>query len=196
MEEKKCNGCGNMKPLHDFYIRKSGRQNGKVVTPCKQCMKDAVVKNTHLRGHHKSMYINKECPSYLGIVIAEKALSKFYKHIKRMPINNPGYDFECDKGYFIDVKSSCLRHPKIGSPCWSITIKKNSIANYFLCVLFNDRIELKPVYVLLIPGELVRNKVSISITNTPKGMTRWRKYMQPLDNVISCCNAMRDKLDD
>lgn len=146
----------------------------------------------HSTGRCKSMYENKQCSAYLGITIAEKALSRIFKHIKRMPYGNPGYDFECDKGYLIDVKSACLHLLKNGSFRWTFKVDENTKADYFLFLLFNNREELKPMYVLLIPGSLINNKQCIGITNTPKSLAKWAEYMQPLDKVEECCGKMRN----
>ena len=56
----------------------------------------------------------KSCPAYLGIHIAEQVLSKVFKNIKMMPMHNPGYDFICNHGKKIDVKSSCIQKNKTG----------------------------------------------------------------------------------
>lgn len=189
---KLCNGCGKIKPLHNFYIYKNGKQKGQIILPCKQCHSAYSIKYKHTKGIHKPMSENKECASYLGVVIAEKALLEFYNNIKRMPYGNPGFDFECDRLYKIDIKSSCLYYPKDHTPCWTIHIRKNIIANYFLCLLFNNRKDLTPMYVLLIPGKLVNNKVSITIPNSTKSLAKWNKFMKPLDSVINCCNKLKE----
>ena len=56
---------------------------------------------------------NPECSKYMGD-FAEKALSVFFKTMTRMPNNNPGYDFLCNRGFKIDAKSSCILTCRIG----------------------------------------------------------------------------------
>ena len=34
---KKCSQCGEIKPLSEFYQRKSGAKKGQHTTPCKSC---------------------------------------------------------------------------------------------------------------------------------------------------------------
>ena len=91
---------------------------------------------------------NKECSQFLGIHIAEQVLSHVFKDVEQMPMNNPGYDFICNHGKKIDIKSSCLR--KKGN--WLFNIKRNTTANYFLCLAFDDRGNMTPLHAWLIPG--------------------------------------------
>ena len=52
---------------------------------------------------------NRDCTLFLGVHVAERVLSKVFKDVERMPMNNPGYDFICGGGYKIDVKSPTAR---------------------------------------------------------------------------------------
>ncbi len=92
--------------------------------------------NTYFRKQSNSgMEGNKNCASYLGVHIAERLLKHIYKNVEQMPYGNPGYDFICDKGYKIDVKSSCVR--KSWGGFWGFHIFKNTIADYFIFVAVN-----------------------------------------------------------
>jgi hypothetical protein len=132
-----------------------------------------------------------ECPIYLGVHISERALSKFFDHIERMPTNNPGYDFLCGKGFKIDVKSACLTFREGHKPHWTFRINKNKIADYFLCIGYDSRMALNPMKVWLIPGEKVNDHISLSITNIPNILIKWAVYEQSLDRVKLCCSKMR-----
>lgn len=131
-----------------------------------------------------------ECSAFLGIYVAERALSKFFDNITRMPYSNPDYDFICGKGFKIDVKSSCLHH-HTGNPYWLFNIKKNVVADYFLYLAFDSRESLEPQHVWLIPGDVVNTKQTNGITNTVTAMKKWEKYERPLDRVVMCCSEMR-----
>jgi len=146
---------------------------------------------SHRQGTSRPMSKAIDCAAYLGIYIAEKALSRFFGTIERMPTNNPGYDFLCGKGYKIDAKSSCLRERTPSPSRWLFAIRKNQVADYFLCLGFDNRESLRPMHVWLLPGELVNNLMNLSITNNSKGLARYSKYERPLDRVISCCNQMK-----
>jgi hypothetical protein len=145
----------------------------------------------HLSGKCRPMSEAKDCSMYLGVYVAERALSRFFDHIERMPMCNPGFDFLCGRGYKIDVKSACLREQSRGSAKWQFYIGRNEAADYFLCLAFDNRENLEPKYVWLIPGKIVNNHALISISDTEKSRARFSAYLQPLDRVNACCEQMR-----
>ena len=130
---------------------------------------------------------NKDCPGFLGS-IAEEVLSYVYTNVERMGWGNPGYDFICGKGHKIDVKSSVLtaKRPNL----WEFRINNNKIADYFLCLAFDNRDNLNPQHIWLLPGKIVNNKVGTSISKST--ISKWSEYEQPLDKVISCCDIMKN----
>ena len=148
-------------------------------------------KYRHATGRNQSMSEAKDSSLYLGVYIAERVLSNHFEHITRMPCNNPGFDYICGRGFKIDVKSACLHHPSHRPPRWSITIKKNNIADYFLILLFDNRDDLNPQHLLLVPGYAINDHTGICISTIPKYYSKWIKYETPLDKVVACCNAMR-----
>ena len=75
---------------------------------------------------------NKACSGYLGCYIAERMLLNLFKNVERVVNNNPGYDFKCDNGYLIEVKSSCKHLTKFNTCYWIFHTKYNIIADYFL----------------------------------------------------------------
>ena len=131
---------------------------------------------------------NPTCTAYLGIMVGETVLAKVFSNVHRMPYDNEGYDFICGKGYKIDVKSACLgykmRH-------WRFNTKQNTIADHFLCLAFDNRDDLNPVHLWLIPSEVVSHLKGLSIS---KGtVDKWKQYelTDKLDRVIKCCNTMK-----
>ena len=130
---------------------------------------------------------------YLGVYVAERALSKFFNDIQKMPMNNPGYDYICGKGFKIDVKSSCLHKYKNnrGQMRWQFTIRRNKIADYFLCLAFDSRESLTPLHVWLIPSSIVSNRTHLDITNTIEILSKWALYERPIDRVVACCQIMK-----
>lgn len=138
-------------------------------------------------GKESNMVVNKNCAQYLGCYIAEQVLAKIFKNTQRMPFGNIGFDFICNNGYKIDVKSSATGYR--GS--WQFQIGKNTIADYFLCMAFDDRKDLIPVHLWLIPGKDVNHNKGIQISKST--IQRWAKYEQPIDKVIECCNEMKNK---
>ena len=221
MEMKHCGGCDTDKPLSEFNFHKSGREIGKPRNHCKKCacLETLNWKNTHLdqvaatkrswkKRHRKTVNQynreyryktlgikpaseNKSCSLYLGCVIAETVLSQEFPGFVRMPNNNPDYDYECPKGFKIDVKSSCRYHPKAGNDVWHFHIGCNKKAHFFLCIAWKDRKTLIPEHLWLIPGEKINTNTSLSITDSPKSLANWSKYERPLDNVLECCNQIR-----
>lgn len=130
---------------------------------------------------------NPNSSLYLGVHIAERVLSNYFKNIKRMPIMNHGYDFICSNGFMIDVKSSTLYERNY----WSFDIRRNDIANYFLCIAFDNREDLNPIHVWLIPSSIINNKYTFSIRNSEKFLAKWAEYEKPIDKVLECCQKIK-----
>jgi len=142
-----------------------------------RCIKCDIRQSTerHRRNGVKPMSENKECASYLGVHIAEQMLSEVFKDVKRMPNNHPGYDFICNNDKKIDVKASCLGRGKNGkSDYWDFSIKRNGIPDYFLCIAFDDRENLNPLHLWLIPSEKVKHLSSAFIAVTR--LNKWDMY--------------------
>jgi len=185
-----CPGCQENKPLVDYNIRKSGPQKGTPRHICKKCQND-YDSAYRLKCGIRPTSEAKDSSSYLGIYIAERALSNFFDTIIRMPPNNPGYDFLCGKGFKIDVKSSCLRIKPNRSPFWQFNTKHNKKADYFLFMGLDNRDSLKPMRIWLIPNDIADKYNAITISNIDKSIAKWIKYEKPLDRVISCCSQIR-----
>ncbi len=129
---------------------------------------------------------NRSCPLYLGVHVAERVLAKVFNDVAVMPHGNPGYDFICGKGYKIDVKSSCYRKTNN----WTFCINRNSAADYFLCVAFDNRDNLNPLHIWLIPGHAINTQLCATIR--PKTLDKWSIYeLDKLDDITTCCNVIR-----
>ena len=214
---KRCSYCGETKPLSEFGIYKSGRREGHPRSRCHECDKlTARIWKSQHREHveeynrtwkkeHPKWDINrrhqlgkcrpqseaKDCPNYLGICVAERVLSRYFDKVTKMPTNNPGYDMVCGKGFKIDVKSACERKAKTSNG-WQFSIARNKIADYFLCLAFDNRSSLNPVHVWLIPSSICNSFSGLWITDSDKGLKKYEKYERPLDKVISCCNNIKN----
>jgi hypothetical protein len=144
----------------------------------------------YLKGRSRPQSVAKDCPLYLGIHIAERVLKNFFDNVKHMPPQNPGYDFVCGRGFKIDAKASCKIHRKKEKITrWQFGIRRNHVADYFLCLAFNDRVSLEPEHVWLIPSRDVSDKTQISITEPT--LYKWAKYEKSLDRVAACCEQLR-----
>ena len=93
----------------------------------------------------KPMKLNKKCSQFLGCHVAERVLSHVFKDVQRMSNGNKGYDFICNKGFKIDVKSSCIQK----NNSYIFSIRYNNIADYFLCIAFDNRENLNPQYIFV-----------------------------------------------
>jgi len=161
----------------------------------------------HSSGQNKSLSENKECGAYLGIYIAERILSHMFDNVQRMSYGNPGYDFICNKGYKIEVKSACLckiisryKHEYFS---WRFTIKKNRTADYFLLLAFDNRNDLNPMHIWLIKrGEIIEtiftkvcinDKQLLSIQNIIRSINKYSKYELPskLEKIKNCCISLK-----
>ena len=137
-------------------------------------------------GYGGGSEMNKNCPTYLGITIAEQILSHIFKNVQIMPYGNHGYDFKCGKGYLVDVKSACfIKNYSI----WSFHIRQNLIADYFLCLGFDNREDLNPLHLWLIPANDINHLTQASISEST--LDKWSEYEQSLDEVLVCCNKMK-----
>jgi hypothetical protein len=106
-----------------------------------------------------------------------------------MPYGNKGFDFICNNGYKIDVKSATLLGKKYKR--WCFGIEHNQIANYFLCLAFDNREDLNPLHIWLIPGNNVNKRTSISIS--PNTLNKFDRYkLDRLDKIKLCCNKLRN----
>lgn len=138
-------------------------------------------------GNYGGSKTNKNCAHWLGCK-AEVVLMSMFNNVQRMPFKNPGYDFKCGLGYLVDAKSACLGK-NLNSNRWMFRINKNKIANYFLCLAFDNRDDMNPLHVWLIPGRVINNFMSVSISKST--VNKWSEYEQSIDKVLLCCNEMK-----
>lgn len=129
----------------------------------------------------------KSPPIYLGCEIAEKVLSKVFNDVKVMPYGNPGFDLICNKGKKIDVKGACKGKNRNR---WLFNIKKNTIADFFLCVAFDNRKSLVPLHLWLLPSNEVKDKKGASIS--PGTIHKWDKFKLDISKTLQCCNQMKE----
>lgn len=128
---------------------------------------------------------NKECTMYLGVHVAEQVLCRVFKDVEVMPIGNRGYDFICNYK-LIDVKSATLG--KNGS--WAFQIRRNTTADFFLCLAFDNRKDLTPLHIWLLPGEKFNHLRGASIC--PSTIHKWDEYRLDLKKVSDCIQLKDD----
>lgn len=214
-ESKTCSKCGVSKPLDEFN-RNRNTKDGKNVW-CKECCKE--YNKEHYKEHCEekkqydkqyreehceekrerdkqycrdrgvqSMQDNKSCAAYLGVVIGERLVKHLFNDVVMMPYGHTGYDMICNKGKKIDVKTSCLRKRKC--PCWSFHINKNTIADFFICVAFDNRDDLNPLHLWMIPGKELNQKGGRSISLSK--IHKWDKWKRSIEEVQMCCTTMKE----
>lgn len=132
---------------------------------------------------------NRDCSSFLGVHVAERVLSNVFDDVIKLPYGNPGFDFVCNKGKKIDVKSSCMRFNSSCATSWLFHTCKNKIADYILCIAFDNRENLNPMYMWLIPVSDAKKQTGISISITT--LSKWDKYKLNIDKTIICCDMMK-----
>ena len=133
---------------------------------------------------------NKQCAAFLGVHVAEQVLSKVFKDVEQMPPNNKGFDFICNKGKKIDVKSTCTRTHDKQSDAWDFHIKRNQIAEYFLCLAFDNRDNLNPLHIWLIPGHIINHLKHTSIAEST--LSKWDEYKLDISKTVACCDNMKE----
>lgn len=204
VEEKTCLRCHNIKPLSDFYRNRSksdGHQNWckscqlenqveykkdtKILTHCR----DYARERAHRMGLNRPMWEARDCGLYLGVCVTENLLASIFKNVKHMSHGNPGFDFICGGGKRIDAKSACRLHQVGRSDSWAFHVKRNRVADYFLCLGFDDRESLNPEHVWLIPGHVVNNKKCFAITESR--LEKWSVYEKPINAIALQCEKMK-----
>lgn len=204
---KTCSKCGETKPLDEFHKHKGHKDDKRA--ECKECNNNQS-KNYYqehreerlsyrkdyyengggreMRGH-LSMYENKLCSAYLGVVIAERLCRHLFKDVEVMPNNNSGFDIICNKGKKIDVKSGCVTLDKGKYPCWQFTISQNTIADYFICVAFDNLFNINPLHLWMIPGKELNHQGSAQIS--PSTLHKWDKWKRDIDDAQLCCAEIK-----
>lgn len=140
------------------------------------------------RNGHKAMSENQSCASYLGCFVAERVLSKVFKNVVKMPFNNPGFDFICNKGMKIDVKSATF-HIKNKVRRWGFKVHDNSCTDFFLFLAFDNRTDLNPLYLWLVPSKIVNMYHGITVSEST--LSKWAEYALPIDKVVTCCDSLK-----
>ena len=136
-------------------------------------------------GHHP-FDEDRECSMFLGVHVAEQVLSHVFKDVEKMPMHNPGFDLICNHNKLIDVKSACKRKDRNE---WQFNIRHNPIADYFLMLAFDNREDLNPMYVWLVPSEKVNHLMTTSISQST--IHKWDAYRLDISKISQCCDAMR-----
>lgn len=182
-----CMKCYN----HKYYVNNKEEhlaQTGTYQKNNREKCRAYSIKSNRKRGI-LSMAENKTCGLFLGVHVAEKVLSCVFDSVVRQPVTNPGFDFICNKGKKIDVKSSCLNYQHHKTPSWLFHIDRNKIADYFLCLAFDNRIDLTPMYLWLLPADKLNHMAGARISmNT---IDKWSQYNISIDKVTACCNVIK-----
>ena len=207
---KTCSKCSETKPLNEFYNKKSSK-DGKM-SHCKECDHkkckkyreeheeekseyDKIWYQNHKdeirqKAGNQSMYENKLCAQYLGIVIAERLVRHLFKDVEMMPNGFPGYDIICNKGKKINVKAGCVTLANKKNPCWIFGINLNKVADFFILVAFDNRTDLNPIHLWMIPGnEINDHKTNISISLSR--IHKWDKWKRDINDAQICCAEMK-----
>ena len=205
---KTCTTCHTVKPLDEFYKQKKGKYGKTSV--CKECRKEYQKENKeHIKKQSKeyyeygggrekqgwkSMYKNKSSPQFIGIVVAERLIKHLFNDFEMMPPNFPGYDAVCNKGKKINIKASTAhmqQNKNSVTNTWLFAVRKNKVPDFFLCMSFDNVIDLNPLFAWLIPGSEVNTQTGIRISSST--IHKWDKWKMDLNNAQSCCDLMKKK---
>jgi len=193
----RCRKCG--KELTDETWSPSYRKaNNRICRECSSKQSQKWIAENHerqlanctrtsRRNGKLSMHDNKECPSYLGIIVTEKLIDNTFDNAERMPNNNHGYDVICGRGRLVEIKGACLN--KAGG--WVFNTRQNTTAEYFMLVAYDDRKNLNIQHVWRIPINVLSHLTQASIR--PSTVDKWSQYEQDPDKMLACCNAMKEE---
>jgi hypothetical protein len=190
IQTKYCNFCNQHLPITEFAYGHTTR--------CKKCRTSYECTRLHKLGVRKPYNENKGCTLYFGSHIAEKLLLSTFSNVNKAPMNNPGYDFVCGKGFKVDVKASCIIHGerklKSGvvkqTPYWLFNIKFNDVADQFAFIAFDSRDSLVPLHFWIVPADVVNKKYNVTIF--PSTFHKWSKYERPIDKMLSECTTTKN----
>lgn len=191
---KKCSWCGKIKTFDEFHNKK-GAKSGKR-SDCKKCHSERT-KNQYEEYYRNqcgkvSMYENKSCASYLGVVIGERLCNNLFKDVEVMPYGFPEYDIICNRGKKINVKTSTVRKQYKNKPAsthWSFNIGRNKVADYFILVAFDNVEDLNPVHMWMIPGNEINKNSGVGISATT--IHRWDRWVKDIEDVKMCCTELK-----
>lgn len=150
--------------------------------------------NSWNNGVYFPLQESEGCPKYFGEYIAENYIIKTFKDAIPAPINNPGFDWTCNKGLKIQCMSRCLSHNGNWSG-WIYAIAYNNIADYFLISAWDNRTDLKPLHIWIfnkndiVRGEKFWRRTGLSITNKPYKLIELCDYevYDKLEKLIELC---------
>ncbi|MCK4665873.1 hypothetical protein KAU33_03945 [Candidatus Dependentiae bacterium] len=210
---KTCPKCHETKPLNEFYKNKSTKDGRSCY--CKECKKESDKKDYQIhreerkekmkkngriwyrrigrqKYEHQSMHENKSCSAYLGIVIAERLCRHLFNDVKVMPYGFPGYDFICNKGKLINVKSATITFTgKSKNPRWLFVINNNKIPDFFILIAFDNRTDLNPLHLWMIPGHILNNQGKASMSRST--IHKWSKWERDIKDAQLCCVELKNK---
>lgn len=170
---KTCTVCGMYKPHFGFGM-------------CRKCY-DAQRRHIEVPTYTQ----NRSCTAFLGCHVAEHVLRKVFKDVKMMPYGNKKYDFICNHGKKIDVKSACLPTVSNAKQRWLFSINYNTVADYFLCIAFDNREDLNPLHLWLIPGKTINHLTGAVISKST--VAKWNKYELDLTETVKCCTTLKSQ---
>lgn len=209
--------CGEIKPFDEFHKHKN-KKDGRG-SYCKTCSKKyREIHKEELKEYKRkyrqenkerlfttnkewyervgreqrgsvSMYENKTCAQYLGIVIGERLCRHLFKDIEVMPNGNTGYDIICNKGKKIDVKTACITLDR-ASLHWQFRIDYNITADFFILVAFDNLTDLNPLHMWMIPGEEINHRASIQMY--PSTIYKWDKWKRDINDAQICCAELKN----
>ena len=137
-----------------------------------------------------SMYENKSCSLYLGVVIAERLVRHLFNDVEVMPYGNTGFDIICNKGKKIDVKSATVTLDRSHSH-WLFNTNYNTIADFFILVAFDNLTDLNPLHLWMIPGHIFNKQGSAQIRSST--IHKWDKWKRDINDAQLCCNEMKQE---
>lgn len=169
-----CRVCGVVLDSENWHTSHQKYEN----CICKKCTREYHIRHSRNMGR-LPFSENRECSKFLGCHVAERIISYAFKDVEVMPHGNRGFDIICNKGK-IDIKGSCIR--KRGD--WGFTINCNTMADYFLCLAFDNRDNLNLLHGWLIPGCKLNHLRSTSIGQNT--LHKWDEYRIDISKIVVC----------
>lgn len=155
-------------------------------------------------GSHSPHFENENCPHFIGVaigevIIAEPILVEIFGGIKRkMPYNNPGFEYIATGNNKIDVKTVKLANYKDKlTSGWGFNIRYNRNTDYFMLIATNEKGDIAMHIWLIHRDETIRERKfwrreKFWISKTRKLLETFKKY--EYTDRLNCLKEINDKL--
>jgi hypothetical protein len=82
-----------------------------------------------------------------------------------------------------------MKHRYDWSPSYSFVLRNNQIADYFLCIAFDNREDLNPLHLWLLPADIFNHLNTLSISEST--LNKWDEYKLDISPTVKQCEQLK-----